>query len=149
PLVVTTTDGKFAATVTVLLAPPSVAAVAPATVLRGAEADLTLPGKNLAGVSATTLAVPDDAVTVSPRGAPTPTTVPLRVAVKPGAAPGPRLLVLKTPDGLATATFSVATKEPRLLGAKPAGVARGAESVVELSTEDAPPPFSVRVLPED
>lgn len=146
---VETTDGKFAASVTVLLAPPSVTAVTPATVLRGGEVDLTVAGKNLAGASNVMLAVPDDAVSVAPRGAPTPAAVPLRVTVKPGAAPGPRLLVLRTPDGIATASFTVTTPEPRLLGVKPSGVARGAEATLELATEAAPPPFSVRVLPED
>src|SRR5688572_3233012 len=49
PVVVETVDGKFAANVTVALAPPSIAGVTPAALARGATVEAKITGKNLAG----------------------------------------------------------------------------------------------------
>jgi len=149
PITLETIDGKVTTSVTVLLAVPTLASIAPAAVVRATTADVTLTGKNLSGAKDVRLALDDPSVVVTSAGAPTATTVPLRIEVKPGAVEGPRLLVVRTPDGWVTQAFEVVTPVPTFASLKPAGVARGTDVAVTPVVIDVPGAFALRVLPAD
>ncbi|MFO0932242.1 MAG: hypothetical protein U1E39_05985 [Planctomycetota bacterium] len=144
-----TVDGKVTFNVTVLYAVPAVTALTPAVAPRGATTDVVVAGKNLSGAKDVRLALDDPSVTVTAGGPPTATAVPLKVEVKPDAAAGPRLLVVRTPDGWVTRPFEVTTPAPALSALKPAGVARGASTNVAATVANAPGAWQLRVLPAD
>jgi hypothetical protein len=144
-----TVDGKFTLNVTVLYAVPAVTGLTPAVAPRAATTAVVLAGKNLSGAKDVRLAVDDPGVVVTPGGPPTATAVPLKLEVKPDAAPGPRLLVVRTPDGWVTRSFEVTTPTPAFSAIKPAGVARGATSDVALTVANVPGTYQLRVLPAD
>jgi hypothetical protein len=144
-----TTDGKVSTQFNVLLAPPSVASVVPAQVARGSTAKVTIQGKNLAGSGAVQLAIPDPSFFVGAAGPATAAALPLEIVAKPEAVPGPRTLVIQTPDGVVTATVLVTTPPVRLAKLVPAGVARGTESDLDVVVEGAPAAPTIRLLPED
>ncbi|MBL9087052.1 MAG: hypothetical protein JNM10_07890 [Planctomycetia bacterium] len=144
-----TSDGKFTLNVTVLYAVPAVTALTPAATPRGATTEVVVAGKHLSGAKDVRLAVDDPGVVVAAAGAPTAAAVPLKIEVKPDAAPGPRVLVVRTPDGWVTRPFEVTTPAPALTALKPAGVARGAATNVAPTVERAPGDYQLRVLPAD
>lgn len=144
-----TSDGKFTLNVTVLYAVPAVTGLAPAVTPRGATTDVALAGRHLSGAKDVRLAVDDPGVVVTLAGAPTATAVPLKVEVKPDAVPGPRVLVVRTPDGWVTRPFEVTTPVPALTALKPAGAARGTATNVAPTVENAPGGYQLRVLPAD
>jgi hypothetical protein len=144
-----TVDGKFTLNVTVLYAVPAVTALTPAVAPRGATTDVVVAGKNLSGAKDIRLALDDASVAVAPGGAPTATAVPLKLDVKADATPGPRVLVVRTPDGWVTRPFEVTTPAPALSALKPAGLARGSASNVAPTVANAPGAYVLRVLPAD
>ena len=83
---------------------------------------MTVHGKNLAGSGAVQLAIPDSSFFVAPAGPATAAALPLEIVAKPEAVPGPRTLVIQTPDGVVTATVLVTTPPIRLAKLVPAGV---------------------------
>ncbi len=148
-MTVETPDGKVSATFTVVLSPPSVSRAEPAAAPRGAKAELKIRGANLAGATAVVLAVPDPDVTVAMKGAPAQDAVAVDVTLKPTARPGPRTLVLLTPDGAASASFDVVTRPPSGLALSPAGAVRGSTVTVAATGQDVPPGSDLRVVPDD
>jgi hypothetical protein len=148
-LTIETTDGKATTVLNVALAPPVVTQVTPLAIARGAEADLSTAGKNLAGSAPIALAIPDAAVTVTAKGAPTLGLIPVHIAVRADAAPGPRMLIVQTPDGTAGAKFEVTTTAPRLTALKPAGAARGTEVHLVPTVDGGATGYVLRVMPAD
>ena len=144
-----TSDGKVVVPFTVLLSPPTLASITPATVLRGTSPTLALVGTNLVGGSPPALAVPDSAVRIEPAGETTMTAASVKVSVAADAAIGPRLLVLQTPDGVATIPFTVTTKPPRALVVAPAGAHRGQAVDVTRSGDAVPADAEWRFVPDD
>jgi hypothetical protein len=148
-LVLETVDGKASVPFTVVLSPPGVMGLEPTKVARGAKATLKVRGNNLAGTTGAVLAIPDPSVTLAISGAPSDESVSLEVGVAAGAKPGPRLVVLLTPDGAAAESFDVVTKPPTKAKATPAGAVRGTTGTVRVEGENVPPDADVRVVPPD
>jgi hypothetical protein len=142
-------DGKANAAFTVLLAPPAVKAVKPASVARGGEHDVTIEGVDLAGAATVVLAIPDASVGIRANGAPESKSVPIHVTVRPDAKPGPRTLVLLSPDGVTTATLGIDLRPPALGAAAPIGAARGTAADVKVAATDLPAGTPLLVVPPD
>jgi|GEM_PF-2071472 len=149
-IVIKTTDGQVSAPFTVLLAPPTVVSVAPAVVVRGQNAILSVKGTNLSGATRPALALPDANVIVEAKGPPTVTDWAFAVTTKVDALPGPRLVVVTTPDGYATCTFDVVSPTPPATSSpEPAAGPRGTPLDVKLVAPGFAPPFALRVMPPD
>jgi hypothetical protein len=148
-LTVETTDGKASVPFEVAFSPPVVASVAPAAVVQGTTAELTLSGDALGQTGAVVLAAPDPGLRVAPSGAPDAKAVKVQVIATADAVCGPRLLVVQTPDGLATATFSVTATPPKTLRVKPETFLRGAATDLTLTGEGLPKDVEPRLVPPD
>lgn len=149
-ILIKTTDGQVSAPFTVTLAPPAIASVSPAVVVRGEKAVLALKGNNLGGAGAPTLALPDANVIVEGKGAPTVTDWALAVSTKADAVPGPRLVVVTTPDGFATCLFEVVSPTPPANPvAEPSAAPRGTSLDVKVPAPGFAPPYALRVMPAD
>ena len=146
---VETTDGKVAVPFTVLLSPPTLASVTPATIARGASVALALAGTNLVGASPISLAVPDSGLRLEPAGETTMTATSVKATAARDAAIGPRLLVLQTPDGVATIPLEVVGTPPRALTVTPSAADRGATVEVTLGGEAVPADADWRFVPDD
>lgn len=148
-LTVETADGKASGSFTVTLSPPSVKEVMPATIARGSRMEVTIKGKSLLSTTPVVLGVPDPTVVVTARGERTSDVLPLSVAVAKEAAPGPRLLVVSTPDGTVGVTITVTIPRVTLTGMSPNGAARGTSTQISLAGSELGTAPALRFVPAD
>lgn len=104
-------------------AAPTISGLTPSSVPAGRAVDVTLSGTNLAGATVSIRnAQPGEFVNVRRGGSAT--SLPLTVGTLPASSAGPRTLVVTTPGGTATTTFTVGTP-PVVDGVTPSSAAPG------------------------